>query len=348
MQFGHFLFHTNMHPSKDAESVQNALAEARLAEALGYDALWFSEHHFSGECGYSDALIMATAVAMQTTRIPLGFAVLELALHHPIRVAVQTSLLDNLSRGRLLVGLARGSAYSAFEFRGFGTSVEEGIARTKEAEDLLIKAWTAEDGLEYNGEYWQVSFPRIRPRPYQKPHPPLFRAAMSQSSIIEMGKIGRPVLLRGKGAREAGEQLTLYRDTMVSSGFNEESIEKTLDQCWVWRDIYLSDTNEQAIEEFKPGFEHFEEVLRGLRAKWSPADAPTSTRTVSMLRESIDDPVAASMIVGTVDDAKERFDELRDAGVRNVMMTHRGDVVTPDQGQRSMHLLAEKVFPSFK
>ena len=50
MQFGHFLFHTNMHPSKDAESVQNALAEAPLAEALGYDALWFSEPHFSGDC----------------------------------------------------------------------------------------------------------------------------------------------------------------------------------------------------------------------------------------------------------------------------------------------------------
>jgi alkanesulfonate monooxygenase SsuD/methylene tetrahydromethanopterin reductase-like flavin-dependent oxidoreductase (luciferase family) len=348
MRFGHFLFHTNMDPSRDAEAVQNALAEARLAEELEYDALWFSEHNFSGEVGYSDALVMAAAVAMQTKRIPLGFAVLELALHHPVRVAVQTALLDNLCQGRLLVGLARGSAYSAFEFRGFGTSVKEGIERTKEAEDLLVKAWTAEDGLEYNGEYWQVAFPRIRPRPYQKPHPPLFRAAVSPESITDMAKIGRPVLLRTKTAPHATEQLTLYRDVMASSGFDEETVERTLDRCWVWRDIYISDSNEQAMEEFAPGFEHFEDEVGELRRRWSPADQPVTQRVQRMLRENTDNPLTSTMIIGSLELAKERFAELRDAGVRNILMTHRGEVVTAEQGTRSMHLLAEKVFPYFR
>ena len=348
MKFGHFLFHTNMDPSRDAEAIQNALAEARLAEELRYDALWFSEHQFSGEVGYADAMVMATAVAMQTKRIPLGFAVLELALHHPVRVAIQTALLDNLCQGRLLVGLARGSVYSAFEFRGFGTSVKEGIERTREAEDLLVKAWTAEDGLEYNGEYWQVAFPRIRPRPYQKPHPPLFRAAISPESISDMAKIGRPVLLRTKSAPHASEQLTLYRDVMASSGFDEETVERTLDRCWVWRDVYISDTNEQAMEEFAPGFEHFEDVVTELREKWSPPDQPVTKRIGRMLRESTDNPLTSEMIIGSLDMAKERFAELRDAGVRNVLLTHRGEVVTAEQGTRSMHLLAEKIFPSFR
>ena len=269
-------------------------------------------------------------------------------MHHPVRVAVQTALLDNLCQGRLLVGLARGSAYSAFEFRGFGTSVTEGVERTQEAEDLLVRAWTAEDGLEYNGKYWQVAFPRIRPRPYQKPHPPLFRAALSPESITDMAKIGRPVLLRTKSAQHATEQLTLYRDVMASSGFDEEAVERNLDRCWVWRDVYISETDKQALEEFAPGFEHFEDVVGELRKQWSPSDQPEAPRVKRMLRESTDSPLTSQMIIGSLEQVKERFAELQDAGVRNILMTHRGEVVTAEQGIRSMHLLAEKIFPYFK
>ena len=77
-----------------------------------------------------------------------------MALHHPIRLAVQTSLLDNLSRGRLIVGIGRGSAYNEFEYIGFGTTMDEGRQRLAEAEDLLVKAWTGEN-IEHQGKHWQ-------------------------------------------------------------------------------------------------------------------------------------------------------------------------------------------------
>ena len=65
MRFGHWLYWTNLDPSRDAQMVHDALAEARLAEELGYDAVWFAEHHFLGEVGYGDPVVFATAVAMQ-------------------------------------------------------------------------------------------------------------------------------------------------------------------------------------------------------------------------------------------------------------------------------------------
>ena len=68
------------------------------------------------------------AVAVSTQRVRIGFAVVEMALHHPVRLAVQTALLDNLSHGRLTVGTGRGSALNQYEYFGFGTSMEEGTA----------------------------------------------------------------------------------------------------------------------------------------------------------------------------------------------------------------------------
>ena len=140
--------------------------------------MWFSEHHFTGETVYADPIMFATAVAMQTRRVKLGFAVLEMALYHPVRVAEQIALLDNLSGGRVIVGIARGSAFNAYEYRGFGTSVQFGRECLDEAEELLVKCWAARDGLEFHGKYWDVVLPEVRPHPVQQPHPPVLRAAV--------------------------------------------------------------------------------------------------------------------------------------------------------------------------
>jgi alkanesulfonate monooxygenase SsuD/methylene tetrahydromethanopterin reductase-like flavin-dependent oxidoreductase (luciferase family) len=99
---------------------------------------------------------------MRTRRVRIGFAVVEMALHHPIRLAVQTSLLDHLSQGRLIVGTGRGSASNEFEYIGFGTTMDEGRQMMAEAEDWLVKAWTEED-VKHKGKHWNLSFPRLQP-----------------------------------------------------------------------------------------------------------------------------------------------------------------------------------------
>ena len=195
MRFGHFFYPMRFDDSNDEQAIQECLAEALLAEELGYDAIWLAEHYFTGECVYGDPLVFASAVAVQTKRVEIGFGILELPLHNPVRVAIQTALLDNLCQGRLIVGTAKGSNYNAYEYIGFGSNPEMGWKQLDEAEELLIKAWTS-DNLEFNGEYYHVSVPSMRPRPYQKPHPRLARACLNTESIAEMARIGRPVLLR--------------------------------------------------------------------------------------------------------------------------------------------------------
>ena len=126
MRFGHFLYPMNFDASRDYQAIDECLLEAELVEQLGLDAIWIAEHHFIGEVVYGDPLVFAAAVAARTQRVLLGLGVIEMALHNPVQLAIQTALLDNLSRGRLIVGTGRGSNYNAFEYVGFGTTVSEG------------------------------------------------------------------------------------------------------------------------------------------------------------------------------------------------------------------------------
>ena len=240
MHFGSFVFSISTDPEKDHQVIDRTLHEVELAEQAGFDAVWLTEHHFDGAVAYADPVVFGTAVAMRTQRMRIGFAVLEMALYHPVRLAVQTSLLDHLSKGRLIVGTGRGSAYNEYEYIGFGITLDQGRDMLAEAEELLIKAWTGKN-IDHHGHYWQSKFPELRPRPYQKPHPPLVRACISETSVAEMAKIGRPVLIGVQTVDTLRHRLDLYRDIMHDAKFSEAQVEYSLDQTWVQRGLVVAE-----------------------------------------------------------------------------------------------------------
>ena len=285
MRFGHFFYPMNFDASRDYAVIEECLLEAELVEQLGFDAIWFAEHHFIGETVYGDPLVFAAAVAAKTQRVLLGLGIIEMALHNPVQLAIQTALLDNLSRGRLIVGTGRGSSFNAFEYVGFGTTVSEGRKRLLEAEDLLVKAWTTEE-LDYRGEYWQVSFPSVRPRPYQKPHPPLARACLSDDSVMSMARIARPVLFRGNSIDAVGRVIRLYRETMLSSGFDEATVENALDNSWFWYDAHLAETDDDALDGFLSVHERADQHVAEMRERWNPKDQEVPISTPFLPRSS--------------------------------------------------------------
>ena len=129
MKFGNFLFPESRDPARDGAVLDDTVREAELCDRLGMDAIWLSEHHFDGNSVYADPLMFATALAMRTTRVALGFAVIQTSLYHPIHLAEQLALLDHLSKGRLLVGLGRGTFFNIYEYEGFGLDADEAQAR---------------------------------------------------------------------------------------------------------------------------------------------------------------------------------------------------------------------------
>ncbi len=349
MRFGHFFYPMNLDPSRDYQSIDACLDEAELVEQLGFDAIWIAEHHFVGEAVYGDALLFGAAVAVKTQRVLIGLGVVEMALHNPVQLAIQTALLDNLSRGRLVVGTGRGSNYNAFEYIGFGTSVAAGQAQLPEAEDLLVKAWTTE-GLNYQGEYWQVSFPAVRPRPYQQPHPPLARACLSEASIKAMARLGRPVLLRGRSIEHLAHIIQLYRDTMLEASFREEEVNEALDQSWIWVELHVAETDHQALDDFLPKYHQASQYIADMRERWNPKDQPLPKPPPPLPTSAYGTTPSRSAneaLVGSPKRVAEQIALLREAGARNLMMTNRG-LMSPEQTRSSLTLFSEKVMPQFQ
>src|SRR5271155_2525377 len=118
MRFGNFLFPDCRDPALDGAVIDETFAEAMLSEELGIDVVWLGEHHFDGICAYVDPISFAAALSTVLRRAALGFAVVQTSLHHPIRLAEQLALIDNLMKGRLIVGLGRGTAYNIYDYQG--------------------------------------------------------------------------------------------------------------------------------------------------------------------------------------------------------------------------------------
>jgi alkanesulfonate monooxygenase SsuD/methylene tetrahydromethanopterin reductase-like flavin-dependent oxidoreductase (luciferase family) len=343
MLFGTFVFSISHDPQEDHQVIENTLREVELAEAIGMDAVWLTEHHFDGAVAYADPLVFGAAVAMRTRRVRIGFAVVEMALHHPVRLAVQTSLLDNLSRGRLTVGTGRGSAYNTFEYIGFGTTMEDGRAMLAEAEDLLIKAWTGED-VHHTGEHWNLSFPRLRPPPYQKPHPPLVRACIGEASMLEMAKIGRPLLIGVQTLDTLRQRLQRYQDTMYEQGFEENVVEKALEETWAQRALYVADNNDEAIAVATQALQRYRHHLDESRRRYNPGGLPARKPGTP---PSPNEMVEHAFLAGTPQRVAEQIAALREAGVRNLLLNVNVGQMPPEQVERSMLLFGEKVLPLF-
>ena len=124
-------------------------------------------------------------------------------------------------------------------------------------------------------------------------------------------------MLRGNSVNSVGEKIKLYRDTMASAGFDEESVEKNLDQIWVWREMHLAETDDQALGEFLPAHHQAYSNMEEVRRQWNPSDLPMSIQRPPMDRSGYGDspdPDAAENLVGSPKRAAEQLTLMRDVG----------------------------------
>ena len=168
-------------PEEGAARYQEYLGQLAYAEALGYDAVGLNEHHFSAFGLMPSPNVMAANLAARTDDIDITVYGNVLPLRgHPVRVAEELAMLDNLCEGRLTSGFVRGIPS---EYAAYGVDPDESRGRFAEAWELIVRAWTEEEPFDFDGEYYTYEDVYIWPRPYQDPHPPLVMPAESEKSI---------------------------------------------------------------------------------------------------------------------------------------------------------------------
>src|ERR1700738_4958147 len=160
-----------------ADVYESQLEQTKLAEDLGYDTVWLTEHHFA-EDGYSPSLMtLAGAVAAKTQRVRIGTFLLLLPLHNAVRVAEDAATVDVISRGRFDLGIGKG--YARHEFLGYGIPSKERASRFEEGIDVMRGIWTQEP-FSFQGKHYNLQNIRLTPKPVQHP-PPAALGGRSQS-----------------------------------------------------------------------------------------------------------------------------------------------------------------------
>ena len=163
----------------------NDLEQAQLAEAVGLDSIWYTEHHFLN--WNPNVMGMCAAVAAVTSRIQLGPSVVLGPLHNPIKLAEECAMLDVLSNGRFTIGVGLG--YRDVEYAGFNVRRAVRAPMTEELVHVMKLAWKGEP-VTFRGKHWAFEAVDVYPKPLQKGGPPLWIAGYVDASVDRAARLG--------------------------------------------------------------------------------------------------------------------------------------------------------------
>jgi probable F420-dependent oxidoreductase len=268
VRIGLGLFTGQIPPGSDrtfTREYRDIIEMARLAETLGFDSVWVSEHHGSGD-GYLPSLLpMLAALATATDRLLLGTGVILAPFHHPIRLAEDAAVVDHLSEGRLILGLGLG--WREEEFRMFGQPAGERVRRITETVEILRKAWTG-DRFSHRGKVYRFEQVKVTPRPAQEPGPPIYLGGFVEDAIRRAGRLGDGYI-RSRGGLDDGKlALRWAEEGAREAGKDPETLGfAQLQNAFVWEDG-------DAWEIVRDGAAHQLGVYAGWRAGADTPDRP--------------------------------------------------------------------------
>ena len=226
MQFS--LAYEMQRPTLDDHAViEETLEQCILADEMGFDAVWFVEHHFLTTFSASPCPeVIFGALSRLTKRIRLGFGVVILPYHHPIRVAERVAMVDHLSHGRVDFGTGRSAPY---EQTGMGIDPRDTREMWDESLTMIPKIWES-DTFEWEGRFWNVPPRQVLPKPFQKPHPPIWVAALQPATYELAAQKGIGVMALGVNAPSVLEpHIKAYRETVK----NAEPVGNFVNNRWL-------------------------------------------------------------------------------------------------------------------
>lgn len=314
------------------------LRQVQVAEQLGFDTAWLTEHHFS-EDGYSPSLIpIAATIAGQTSTIRIGTFLILLPLHNAVRLAEDAATVDILSNGRFDLGFGQG--YVPSEFEGYGIPRNERGSRLREGVEVIQGIWS-QSPFSYQGKHYNLKDIRIVPPPVQKPYTPIWIGARGPIGIKRTARLGCHFL--GVSDPEAQQ---LYDDTLREEGHNPEDFHAAqLRWCFVGE-------NRDAAWDACEKHLHYMLSWYGDRlveaSDFKGDDAFAKLPSVDELRES-DQAMIGQPMVGSPDEvAREILSFTTGIRTTHLVLGMHFPGVPPAAVQRSMELFAKEVMPALK
>ncbi len=378
MKFGYFCNTTNWKHKPYNQLLDEAREISIFCDENNWDSIWFTEHHFNHEGMESctNPLMMGTDIAARTKKIKIGQACNVITFHNPIRLAEDIAFLDQLSEGRVEVGIGRGV---------YG---REAINMNKEADlkdqaknfrlfeetlSIMKKAWT-EKFFNHQGEFYTYPAPNFKwqhdmsppneefldmntnevkkisivPKPYQKPHPAIWQVVDSPSSIEWAAANGINTIMWIPTVKALKKRFQLYQEAKSKAESRDVPLGEGI--CLV-RDMFIADTMEEAE---KLAGEHIVNYMRwvchwrGLGNHMDPGETlPETNHKLDLL--NYDFLHKRNLLFGTPEYVVNKINELKsELNLQNLQVWSNFPGIEHEACMRSIKLFTDEVMPKIK
>lgn len=335
--------------STTADYYDQCLRIAMRADELGYNSIKTVEHSFYDYGGHSpNPCVFLSAIAARTRRVRLITGAVIPAFHHPAHLGGDLAMLDNMSRGRLDAGFGR--AFLPKEFEVYGVPMSESRDRFEEAIGMIRRLWT-EERVTAKGRFWTLEDVRLMPRVHQKPHPPVWIAAISsEESFLYAAKNGFNLMIvpyAGKPG-QLEEFVKLYRRVWRESGHRPGA-----EQIQVSQFAYVAENSAEAHAGFGRIAKRYLETFADAVVSWkgrNEADYPGYDRMVASILATTPQKIIeqGGAFVGTPDEVVAQVQACIDrfGPIEPSMQINFGGS-SDAEALRTVELLATRVFPRF-
>ena len=324
-----------------ADYYEQCLRLAVRADELGYSSIKTVEHSFYDYGGHSpNPCVFLSAIAARTKRIRLITGAVIPAFHHPAHLGGELAMLDNMSRGRLDAGFGR--AFLPKEFEVYGVPMSESRDRFEEAIGMIRRLWT-EERVTAKGKFWTLDDVRLMPRVVQKPHPPVWIAAISSEESFVYAAKNRFHLMIVPYAGKPGqlqEYVKMYR-RMFREG-----------QVQVAQFGYVAEKRDEAMAGFRRICKRYLETFADAVQSWqgkSSDQYPGYDKMVASILATTPEKIIeqGGAFVGTPDDVVEQVKKCRDqfgGDIEPSMQINFGGS-SDAEAFRTLELIASRVMP---
>jgi alkanesulfonate monooxygenase SsuD/methylene tetrahydromethanopterin reductase-like flavin-dependent oxidoreductase (luciferase family) len=361
MKFGLFYEHQLPRPWNDGDEhrlFHEALEQVVLADRLGFDYAWEVEHHFLEEYSHSSAPeVFLACAAARTERIRLGHGIRQVIpnYNHPARTAETAATLDLMSNGRVDLGIGEGA--TRLELGGFYIPAKEKRAMSLEAAEQIANMMTMEPYPGFDGKYFKMPCRNVLPKPYQKPHPPMWMACTNRDTIRVAASLGLGALCFSfADPEEAKTWVGVYYDTVKSDACVPIGHRVNANLAIV-TGFSVHEDRSEAIRRGQEGFDFFGYALASLVTQDSIPGrgdlwAKFQQSREGALEKSISNALGAgdeyASGIGTPEDMRRHLSVLGDAGIDQVIFLQQAGRNSHENICESIELFADRVMPAFR
>ena len=333
------------------------LDELELCAELGFDGISVNEHHQNAYGLMPSPVVMAAALSRRTKDCKIAILGNAFGLReHPLTLAEEHSMRDNITGGRLITGMVRGVGC---EYFSMGVNPAHSLERHIEAHDLVIRAWTEPGPFAFEGKHYHFEYVNTWPRPFQEPHPPIWCPSQGSTETIEWAAHPdrKYVYLQAYSAfNSVLRYLNLYR-TVAREKYGYDASSNQI----AWSvPVYCAETDEKAVNEVRP---HIESLFNTFLPKISQSMfVPPGYMSTSSMKQIFAHKAALRggqkveglmergvIAVGSPDTIRDTLTQRhRQAGFEQILIMPQFGTMPADLTENNIRLLASEVVPALQ